>query len=94
MEYRALLVAPDGDWTIDYRQSSIADVQDALANQGSRWYFYPFHAVILAKPVTTSRQRLLDVASPFEHMRGKTVRTFTRMIAELSDEEKEAILNG
>ena len=93
-EYRAILIAPDGDFTIDFRQQSVEDVEESLRNMGSRWYFYPFHGVITARPVTTLNQRLVSVAYPFEEFKGRTIRSLTRHIASLPESELQAILSS
>lgn len=94
-KYKAVLFAPDGDWVTDYGNSdSIEDVQERLADQGSRWFFYPFHAVIVDKGgYTTKTQRLVDVAWPFENMKGKTIKGFGQTIASLPEWIVEAILS-
>lgn len=92
--YKAVLFAPDGEWVTDFRESeSIADVEEALADMGSRWYFYPFHGVIRDNGMTTSSQRLVSAAYPFEDMTGRTIRTFGRMIADVPESTLEAILS-
>lgn len=93
-QYKALLVAPDGAWVTDYRESeTIEEVQLRLADQGSRWYFYPFHAVITDRGSTRDTQRIVDAAEPFEYMRGRTIRTFAATIAALPESTLEAILS-
>lgn len=81
--YKAALFAPDGDWVTDYRGSeTIEDVQLKLADQGSRWFFYPFHVVIRDRGgTTTGTQRIIDAAWPFDHMKGKSLNTFAKKIA-------------
>jgi hypothetical protein len=95
--YRALLVAPDGDFVTDYTCETVNEVEEMLANQGSRWYFYPFHAVISwnPRPVGTwmENYRLISCAWPFEDYKGKAVKTFCKMIAETPERELEAILS-
>jgi hypothetical protein len=86
-QYRAIVIAPDGDWATDFRQQSIEDVEESLRNMGSRWYFYPFHGVITVRPVTTLDQRLVSVAHPFEEFKGRTIRSLTRHIASLPESE-------
>jgi hypothetical protein len=92
-EYRALLVAADGSWVTDHSRDTVEEVQEALADQGSRWYFYPFHAVITDRGrLTRPSQRIVDAAEPFEHLRGTTIRTFTQTIAATPESELEAII--
>lgn len=95
--YQALLVAPDGDWTCDSFGGceTVAEVESALADMGSRWYFYPFHAVITDnRGVTRDTQRLVSCAWPFEEYAGRTVRTFARAISELPEDTLRAIMEG
>ncbi len=48
--YKALLVAPDGDYVTDYHGSrSIDEVWVQLAAMGSRWFFYPIRFVVVDK---------------------------------------------
>jgi hypothetical protein len=83
MRYTAVLFAPDGEWVTGYRGCSTVDgVIDQLVNQGSRYYFYPFHAVITDnRGFTSENQRIVDAAFPFEDLKGKTVRTMSRVIS-------------
>lgn len=93
--YKAVLFAPDGEWVTDYRWcASVSVVEAALADQGSRWIFYPFHGVIResGSALTSGRSRLVSVAWPFEHMRGRTVATFGRMLAAMTEAELEEIV--
>ena len=94
--YRALLVAPDGDYVTDYTCETVNEVEEMLANQGSRWYFFPFHAVISWRERDAWSQmedfRLISVGYPFEDYKGKAVKTFCKMIAETPMRELEAIL--
>jgi DNA-directed RNA polymerase specialized sigma24 family protein len=47
--YKAILFSISGDdWVTDYRgQETITEVEELLANQGSRWIFYPWTFVIV-----------------------------------------------
>ena len=44
--YAALLIAPDGDYVIDYVRDTKEEVINELVNRGSRWYLYPFEFII------------------------------------------------
>ena len=94
--YKALLVAPDGDWVTDFRECETPEeVQEQLADMGSRWYFYPFHAVIRDNGIsTTYRQRIIADLTPFGDMEGRTIKTFAKMVKNTPDEELQAILGG
>jgi len=45
-EYQAVLMAPDGDYVTDHRFGTVEEVEEAIADQGSRWFFYPFAVVV------------------------------------------------
>lgn len=94
--YKAVLFAPDGDWTTDYAESAtIEEVEEKLADQGSRWYFYPFHGVIRDNgSLTRNTQRLVSAAYPFEDMQGRSIRAFGRMLADTPESTLEAILQS
>lgn len=44
--YIALLFAPDGDFTTDFRSETKDEVLNKLSDMGSKWLFYPFITVI------------------------------------------------
>jgi hypothetical protein len=93
--YKAVLFAPDGDWVTDFRGCETVDeVKDCLDDMGSRWYFYPYQAVIVDKgALTTGRQRLVDVGWPHEDQKGRSIATFGRMLAALTEDEHKAVLS-
>ena len=39
-------MAPDGDYVTDYSADTVEGVEEALADRGSRWVFYPFAVVV------------------------------------------------
>lgn len=80
--YQAILFAPDGDYVTDHEHETIEQVENALADQGSRWYFYPLEAVITADGPLRDSQRLVSVAEPLEHLKGRTIRTAALEIGE------------
>jgi hypothetical protein len=93
--YKAVLFSPDGeDWVTDHRGcETVEQVWEAVANQGSRWYFYPIPAVIRDNgALTTSAQRIIAGPEHFEFLTGRTIRTAGRLIAEES-ELVEALLS-
>lgn len=94
--YKAVMFAPDGDWTIDYRQSPCIEyVEECLADQGSKWIFYPFHTVIVDHGILTdSKARIVSAAEPFEHMKGSTIGKFSEMLKGMSEDELQAALEG
>jgi hypothetical protein len=95
-KYKAVLFAPDGDWVTDFREcKTIEEVQENLCDMGSRWYFYPFHAVIRDNgALTTNRQRLVDVAYPFAEQKGIAIKTFAKFLNECDRDYLAAVLEG
>jgi hypothetical protein len=94
-KYKAVLFAADGRWVTDFRDSSsISEVQDRLNDMGSRWFFFPFHAVIRDHIVTRPTNRIVDAAWPFEHMKGRRISTFSNMIAQIPEKELRSILSA
>ena len=85
-KYQALLVAPDGDYVTDYKCDTIEQVTDALADRGSRWYFYPFEFVIIADSKNyrthseTLRKRIVDHPYEGHNFKGRTVNTVLNRI--------------
>lgn len=84
--YQSLQVSPDGeDYITDYQEPTVDAVWDRIADQGSRWYFYPLPFVITAGGSGIPRKRIIAAPDGFEHLRGLTVRTAMRAIAEDTD---------
>jgi len=80
--YKAVLFAPDGAWVTDYAGCrTIAEVQDWLANQGSRWYFYPIVAVIIDHGgYTTATQRIVNAPEEIGWWKGRRIATLSRAL--------------
>ena len=87
--YMAVLFAPDGDYVTDYHDSeSVVVVTERLADQGSKWYFYPFEIVVRDHgrvPERVSRvdlmsQRIVDIWEPLTFFRDKRVSTFRKYL--------------
>jgi hypothetical protein len=95
--YKSAQFAPDGEWITDYRDCrTVREVEERLANQGSRWYFYPFPVIIRDYgPCTTSRQRIVSSGLPeyWPDFTGRTLRTLSRFLAALTPEELGTILS-
>lgn len=90
-KYKAILFSTDGDWTTDFYDSeSISEVQERLADVGSKWFFYPIHGVIRDNGITTSNQRILDISEGFEYVKGKTIYTAKKWIHDLPPDYIEA----
>lgn len=92
-QYKAVLFAPDGDWVTDFHADTKEEVMEMLADKGSRWFFYPLEAVILHKGgLTTSRQRLVDAAYPIKDFKGRAIRTVSKYLNSLTEEEYDMLL--
>lgn len=94
--YRAALFAPDGDYVTDYAAPTVTEVWDRVDNGGSRWYFYPFPVIVTDRPHGAIRatQRIVDAPEALSIVKGRTLRTFARMLAALSDADRLALHDG
>jgi len=88
-KYKAILFAPDGDYTTYFRdRDTIEDVWKEIENMGSRWVFYPICCVGTDKTI-------VDVPyGGFEYLKGKRIKTVKKIIAEHCDELCEALNAG
>ena len=88
IKYRAVLFSPDGDWVTDFEGETKEDVQEMLADRGSRWYFYPFEAIIrdgVTVPTISSRNRLVDALEPLDAFIGKSIKSASRFLRDNPD---------
>jgi|WetSurMetagenome_2_1015567.scaffolds.fasta_scaffold03898_5 hypothetical protein len=98
--YQAVLFAPDGEWVTDHHGcETVQEVQERLANQGSRWIFYPYTFVILdhsgdRSGFTTDRQRIIDAPDEMRGLVGYSIKTAGKLIASLSEDEHRFYLGG
>jgi len=83
--YVGILFAPDGSYVCDFYGETVDEVINQLANRGSRWYFYPFEGVV--KAVGGPSSRLVDIAPPLGHLKGKAVKTVQRYLASIPEKE-------
>ena len=80
--YKAALFATDGDWVTDHRGcETIDEVWERIANQGSRWFFYPFSVVIVDHyGFTTGTQRIVAGDELYEWAKGRTLNSFGKWL--------------
>lgn len=91
-KYKAVLFAPDGDWVTDCKGDTKDEVIEQLANLGSRWFFYPIEGIILDKSgLTTANQRVIDMAPPFQHLTGRSIRTIKRELMAIPEDDWNSI---
>jgi len=91
MSYTGILFSIDGDYVTDFPRNTKEEVIEELANRGSKWFFYPITGIIKNGGNELER-RLVDVAFPFEHLKGKQVKTARKFLASLSEEEADQLL--
>lgn len=93
--YKAVLFTPDGDWVTDYRFDTIEEVQDALADRGSTWFFYPFEGVIRDNGnFTSKRQKIVDMAPPYVDFKGRTIAALSRELKQTPEAVMRYMLGG
>jgi len=94
--YKAVLFSLNGDWVTDFVGETKDEVINKLADKGSRWFFYPFEAIILHKGnLTTSRQRLVDIAPNLPRgLVGRSIKTAGKWLRSLGDEEVQQMAMG
>jgi len=86
--YKAVLFSVDGDYVTDFPRETIGQVREALADRGSRWYFFPYEGVIRGDTSTILlRRKLVDVAPELEEFKGCYVKTVARVLRELASKE-------
>jgi len=87
-KYQAILISTDGiDYVTDFHKSeSVQDVWDAIANMGSKWFFYPIPFVIKANAFHNTNERILDIPDNFPlELKNKSVKTVMKWIADNQD---------
>lgn len=89
--YKAILFSTDGsDYVTDYFAcESIFEVEQHLANQGSRWYFYPYEFVICDRGFVKYNQRIVSAPEYPGHLaqfKGKTIRSLQKYLQEHGNE--------
>lgn len=91
--YKAVLFATDGAWVTDCLGVTIEDVEEQLADIGSRWIFYPIGGIIkLGKYAdegfTTHKARVVRMYGEFEGLRG-TIENIGKIIASSFEDVEE-----
>jgi hypothetical protein len=86
--YNAILLSEDGEGMVtDFKRETKEEVLDALADMGSRWYFYPVWMVVTSTQWCDAQQRrnkvILECPDEFSEFRYKKVKT---LIQHLKDE--------
>lgn len=98
-KYQAILFAPDGDFVTDHRSETKEEVIAKIADQGSRWYFYPIALVTTWKGSTNKNQRIVatdltgDVVfdSFLLNCFGKSIRSVANMLKSNPEIAKEIL---
>jgi len=86
--YKAILFSVDGEnFVVDYRyENTVTEVEELIANQGSRWFFYPWTFVIKDSFYDiSSNQRIVSVPmwpEELQDLKGKTISTVQKYLKE------------
>lgn len=80
-KYKAALLAPDGAWVTDHLSATVAEVEEKVANQGSRWFFYPWAVVIRHRgALTTGNVRIVAAPDEFADFVGRPLRALSQFL--------------
>ena len=96
-KYQAVLVAPDGDYVTDYLADTVKEVEEAVADQGSRWFFYPFVVIVGGERVTDDSKIVRgfdyygEVAVFGGAYEGQTLDTFRREVVATCERERRRV---
>jgi hypothetical protein len=84
--YKAILFAIDGDYITDFHKKTKTEVENSIADMGSRWYFYPIVAIIKDNNSNVKNNRLIiENSGIFNLFNGKSVKTFIDWIKNNQD---------
>ncbi len=87
-KYTSIQFAPDGDYITDYQADTIDEIEQLCADQGSRWYFFPFQFVITDNGKNYQfkedimRKRAVSASYPFEDLKGLSIKRIQTIIRE------------
>jgi hypothetical protein len=95
IKYTLVLISVDGkEFRTDGNFETLPEAKDYLNNLGSRWYFYPF-AAIIRKPKASNyssytitqlqdilKSKIIFISDDFDSLNGKTVATYIKLIKE------------
>ncbi len=86
MKYKAILFNPDGSYVTDYSNgSSIEDIWSLIADQGSKWIFYPICFVATDKTI-------VGVPEGAEIVKNKRIKTVQNLLKRAWKEDSDAIV--
>lgn len=77
--YKLLCIAPDGETKTEGEYETIEEAWQRNENMGSRWFFYPFRAVITSKMVA-------EQAHGLEYLGKCSIKTLIRYIQANAEE--------
>ena len=82
MKYNLICMAFDGDYVIERPEFESIDKAWEYSNDlGSKWYFYPFHFVIVNKTIR-------DTPDNLEYFINKRIKTISRIFKQLSAKDE------
>lgn len=62
-EFTLICMSFDGQYVTDSTHNTIEDAENASADIGSKWFFYPFHFIISGKTVKETGEGLINMAT-------------------------------
>lgn len=81
-EYQLICMSFDGKFVTDSTHNSIEDAENASADMGSKWYFYPFHFIVSGKTVKETCEGLINMQTKQAYMplmfKGKRLQTVVK----------------
>lgn len=76
----------DGEYVTDSHHETIEQAENAIANLGSKWFFYPFSFIVKGKTIKESCEGLVNMATKKAYMPimfdGKRLNTVVRAFEE------------
>lgn len=72
----------DGKFVTDSEHETLEQAENASANMGSKWFFYPFHFIISGKTVKETGEGLVNMRTKEAYMpkmfKGKRLQTVVK----------------
>lgn len=80
--FKLICMSFDGKFVTDSEHNTIEQAENASADMGSKWYFYPFHFIVKGKTVKETGEGLVNMATKQPYMplmfKGKRLQTVVK----------------
>jgi len=87
--YKLLQFSFDGEYVIDSEHETIEDAQEASADLGSKWFFYPLTVIISGQTVQETGGAFYNMKTGVcllsEKLKGKRVKTVCKILKKASE---------